>query len=951
MNNHEPVIVKLFQGGRPFGASLDILKRLSNKIPNDLSILPEETLLNYEMSLMIFMQLHEEIIANGLVLTEEDLNIFYTLPLFVDNAFVNLWEKEKIWKSSSVKPEVLAAYDDYIEDKTPSIAYMPAKNTWYKSVWNNFFQNKPEMINEILIYSFATLREYRSKRPVFYSDKAYANIIDICNTINATEGNVLILLNALFNFKLPHVNALMKRFLDVVNYNDGKVFSVLNNIFSKFNIANTDIVTCFSSDSLLVKAGLTELIEIQNIDYAFNFKGQEQQVLLWEHLSGKTLNIIGSKPHKNIISAVVGSFEEKQKGDDFRMPLSSWNYIEILEECSLKLKLKESLKILISGNAGTGKTSMAYSLLKEEGYDVFYLSEKDNRRNNAASIVAALSCIENAALIIESVEDIDMKAISISEIPVIVINNKQHSEKSVSVHDEFLFDYTVDVSKVPFKVRMDYAKSKIKEENLAMRVAQQIKTFGDINKVARLVKTEIDWDKLNRHIVTYNNESNDFCSVVEYEDLKDIPDFKGYEHINNYFNIIYDLFKNPLKYESLSASAPKGFIIAGTPGTGKTLFVKQIAKKTKLPMISVQTSLLVKNKDKIREVFEMAQASAPCILFFDEIDSLLINPVSPYGAIDTEKQSILNCMLSEIDGIKNLSGVIVLGTTNHVDKIAEAAKRSGRLSETIEIDLPSLEDRKAIWSNYLEGKSINEQFDVESLAVSTAGFSGADISEAVNQACLYAVSENTGDLLFKHIDKACEVILWGRGDKKLDLSEQSLWKTSVHETGHAMLALKYGKKVNRVTIIPRQRALGVTHILHNENDFSKTKKSLGEEIEIFIAGIMAEKTIFGEYESGGSSDIKAITNMVQNYFLKCGFSKTIGFMNVSDLDLWSEKKKIAFEEECHEFINNCAENVEKWLKDNVKLLTGLSQELLDKKSLSFHQLNEWEEKLKKVKDK
>lgn len=938
MNNLK---TKLFKSGRPFGTSLSILKKMTNQIPNDLQIIPEEILLNYEISLLLFIKLNNEIISNGLKLTDTDLNIFYQLPLFVSDDFVSMWEKDKIWKYYNHPNDILNKYDECINEKKPSFAYIPHIHRWYKPLWNDFFEQQPEYINEILLNSLKTFSDYRQKRPLYYNNEIYKNIFNICNIIKTENSQLLFLLNSLFNFKLPHTQLLIERFLEIINYNDYKFLSSLDNIFTHFNVRESTIYEAFSSNSILVKSGILKHIDIKNADFSLPSKNTSN---LFNVLFGETLNIIGSKHQKNIISAIIDNFDDIYPNNEKLLPLSSWSYIEILNQCSLKLKMRTPLKILITGNSGTGKTSMAYSLLKNEGYSVYYIQEKDHKINNAKSALSILSCIENSALIIESLNKIDPEIINNSEIPLIILNDNQKDEGQISLHQKVLFDYTMDISNIPFKKRLEYAKTKFTDNNLSMRIAQQIKSFNDINKISRLIQTENDWDKLNQHIVTYNKNEHDFCSIIGHENIKDIPDFKGYEHINEYFNIIYDLFKNPIKYEKLAAKAPKGFLISGEPGTGKTLFVKQVAKKTKLPLISVHTSLLIDNIDKIKEVFDLAQGAAPCILFFDEIDSLLINPISPFGDVNTKKQSILNCMLTEIDGIKNLSGVIILGTTNHVHKISDAAKRSGRLSETININLPSFDDRKSIWKNYLENKINDNSYDVDNLALSTAGFSGADINEAVNQACLYAINDNKSEIEYKHLDKACEVILWGRGDK-IDLSDESLWRTSVHETGHAMLALKYNQNLNRVTIIPRQKALGVTHILKDENKFSESKKSLAEHIEIFIAGIMAEKVIFGEYESGGSSDIKFITSMIITYFTKCGFSESIGFLNIEDVKSWSEQKKTSFEKECNEFVNKCAENVEHWLEKNKTLLTDLSQQLFDNKSLDFNQLKSWKVKI------
>lgn len=936
--------LKLLKEGRPFGKSLEILKRMSNNVAIDLQILPEETVLNYEISILLYLQMYRTIKSKGLNLSESDLKIFYNLPLFLNRDFIISWENENVWESENFEDGLILYYKDIIKSKHPSEAYLPIEKPEYIKIWNYFFSKNENYIESILIYSYKVFLEYRKERPVYFKDEKFKNIKKYCGLIKSNSEDILFWIHSLFNFKMNHSKDLISRMIEVCDYNSYQFFEHLNKILSHFNTEEKDLKRLFNKDSLLVKTNLLDHLKLNNEDYDIYFDNKNVAENLWCNMHGNNLISIGSKPCKDIITNIVDYYDNKSVNE---IDLENWDYLPIVKECDFKLVKGDSIKLLLTGKNGTGKQTLALSLLKNNGFKVFKISAQQIKDNKLKSILNILEYIEKSALLIDFDGTSCINEIQQAKIPVLVINGE---ENKINTSLKIAFDYIINTSDIPFRVRLNYAKRKIDNENLAIRVAQQIKNFSDIEKISRLISTEEEWDRINAHIVTYDTPQNDFCDVINYNKIQDVSEFVGYDSIYSYFNIIYDFFKNPVKYEKISASAPKGFIISGSPGTGKTIFVQNIAKKIKLPLLSVRSSILVDNPDKIKEVFDLARESTPCILFFDEIDSLLMDPVNPFGSFDTKKQNILNSMLTEMDGVNGLSGVMILGTTNNADSISSASKRSGRLSETIVIDLPNLDDRKAIWSKYLKDKKVTGEIDVNSLADSTLGFTGADISETINQACLYAINENKGVPDYCDIDKACEIVLWGRGNERVKMTEDAIFKVSVHETGHAIMAFKNNKKVNRVTIIPRQNALGVTHIIGDENIFSETKKSLSERIEILLGGILAEKVIFGEYESGGTSDLKKVTNLVDHYFLKCGFSEIIGLMNGGDKNSWSENKKNRFEEECLNFISKIAHNVENWLKSNKEMLKKYSMELNEKKSLSSHEISHWKEEIENIEE-
>lgn len=932
-------VTNLYVSGRPFGNALNLLNRLANKSQRnflDYEILTTEEILNYELSFELIKQLFTDLKTENKEIDEDFLNVIYSMPLFLSEEFAKNWEHEQPWKDYPVSDNDKTYMAYYIESKKPTFAYLPETNNNYKKIWNYFFKNASiEEFIYIIDYSIGNLKRYRLERNAFLFNPLFKNIEELSNKLklNEDQKKSLYVIYILFNFKYNHTNKLLTRLLKADKYNGTSFF---NRIEKAINCENNQITKMFTEYSILVKSGIFNKLKLTGNDFDILKICDKNSSQLWENIEGP----ISKNYLYNSLYDLFSLILKKDLAIE-DLNLSNWNYIEILNNIHFKIKTNENIKLMILGKKGTGKTTLAINLIKNSGLTPYYI-DKDNKeiKDILANVIYLLNETENAALIIENSDGLNLEALTESNITVILI--EENTDK-IELKNKNHFDYVVDISDIPFDYRLAVAKKLNNNENVAIKIAQQMKTFSDIAKLSRLLKEDKEWDKLNKHIYTFTEYDQNLCNILSVDKMNNINEFAGYKENKKYFDIIYDLFNNPIKYQEMSVASPKGFLISGEPGTGKTLFAKHIAKKINLPMVVVNTTYLVSNIEKIKDVFDIARNNSPCILFFDEIDSLLTNPKTMFS-VDTNKQKVLNTMLSEIDGVKSLSGVLIIGTTNHFHNIAPAAKRSGRLSENIEIRVPTYKDRKEIWESYLNKKKI-EGINIESLVLSTEGFTGADINEAVNQACLYALFDNENKMKFEHLDKACEIILWGRGND-LDIKPNDLYRTAVHETGHAVLAMRYGIKVNRVTIIPRQGALGVTHILRDENKFSESFTGLKNRIAMLLGGIIAEKVIFGEYEAGGTGDLYSITNLTENLFMKAGFSKTLGFSSHSTKELWSEKRKFEFEEECTTFINEIAEETEKWINSNKELIKELANEVLDKRSLTFNELTLWEDKIK-----
>lgn len=942
MNN---ITLILPTNGRPLFAGKNLLERITfterYSLIDDTVEIPTQELLANKIAMKAFIHMLIDFEKLDINRTDEDYKLLVRFPLFLDSQFVQEWEEDKIWKNFNLDNHIIKTYEEKINGKTPSIAYMPSVCGYANEIWKYYFLNA-SLIDLVTLIddSIKCIDNYIEKRVYKKNTDLEINISNIAHFFKLEAVDIFALhwMSILFNSHLNHIDKLWSRLLSINSYNATKFFGTIE---KSLGISTGSMLDRLSTNKPLINCLLFKEVSTSNLsnDLIKNncrstFEGVFSEI--FTSLQQKTL-----RTNYGADNSIINEFIKQNH--ETPLALSHWDYLNGILNVWRTQLITTPTKILFYGEKGCGKTSLAISLLNSIKMDIFMPVDKDNESYMISSYL--VKQMDNACLLVNNNKELFLKENIVDLNDINLIWTVDTLDK-IPEHQLKHFDYIYNLSDIPFENRLNFANDKFKDHNLAIKIAQQLKTFGSIEKASTLVSTEDEWKTIYPHVNIEKRKLGDNFQVVDYNSFKDIPDLSGYKDLYRSFDTILDLFNNPYKYKRLDAKIPKGFLIEGKPGTGKTLFVKQIAKRSQLPLIVANSSQLAKNLNELKDVFDYARLIAPCILFFDEIDTLLTNPQTPFS-VDTDKQQILNTMLSELDGVKSLTGVIVLGTTNHLKNISPIALRSGRISEVISVGIPSSSDRIEIWESYLTTKP-TEMINYEHLSKISNGFSGADIAEAANQSALIAAYENSDLITTEHIDKACESVLFGRADGQLIINNDVLLKTATHEVGHALMALNFNRDVGRVTIVPRQGALGVTHVLQEEGFYNFNKTEMEEMICIFLGGIAAEKVIFGEYDSGGASDLDTISRKIFQAYMSLGFSSTVGPIATQTIDKMSEKRLIALEEESTDLVNKLFIKTVDLLTNNKQLLLKCADELFTLRSLSGEVIERWRNELKNI---
>ena len=352
---------------------------------------------------------------------------------------------------------------------------------------------------------------------------------------------------------------------------------------------------------------------------------------------------------------------------------------------------------------------------------------------------------------------------------------------------------------------------------------------------------------------------------------------------------IVDFLKNPKKYTVLGGKIPKGALLVGPPGTGKTLLAKAVAGEANVPFLSLSGSDFVEmfvgvGASRVRDLFKQAKEKAPCIVFIDEIDAVGRARGKNVGmGSNEERENTLNQLLTEMDGFGSNSGVIVLAATNRVDILDKALLRAGRFDRQIYIELPELNDRKAIFNVHLRGVKIDESVDVDLLARQTPGFSGADIANVCNEAALIAARRNKKEVSRQDFMDAVDRIIGGLEKRGKITTEEEKRSIAIHEAGHATLSwwLQYANPLVKVTIVPRGKALGAAWYLPEERKIT-TLEQIQDEICAILGGRAAEYLFIGKISTGAANDLERVTK--QAYALVTYFGMSPELPNISYYD-------------------------------------------------------------------
>lgn len=444
---------------------------------------------------------------------------------------------------------------------------------------------------------------------------------------------------------------------------------------------------------------------------------------------------------------------------------------------------------------------------------------------------------------------------------------------------------------------------------------------------------------------------------------KDMPqttfaDVAGADEAVQELEEIKEFLQEPAKFQALGAKIPKGVLLYGAPGTGKTLLARAVAGEAGVPFYSISGSDFVEmfvgvGASRVRDLFEQAKANAPAIIFIDEIDAVGRHRGAGMGGGHDEREQTLNQMLVEMDGFDGNTGVILIAATNRPDILDPALLRPGRFDRQIAIDVPDLLGRRDVLAVHAKGKPIAEDVDLTAVARRTPGFSGADLANVLNEAALLTARTDQKLITNATLDEAIDRVIGGPQKRTRVMGEHERLITAYHEGGHALVAaaLPNTDPVHKVTILPRGRALGYTMVLPENDKYSTTRSEMQDQLAYMLGGRAAEEMVFHDPTTGASNDIEKATSVARKMVMQFGMTERLGAIKYGaesgevfmGRDMghgreYSEEVASAIDEEVRAFIDVAHHEAYEILAENRDVLDALVVELLEKETLNREEI-------------
>lgn len=430
-------------------------------------------------------------------------------------------------------------------------------------------------------------------------------------------------------------------------------------------------------------------------------------------------------------------------------------------------------------------------------------------------------------------------------------------------------------------------------------------------------------------------------------------DVAGAEEAKQELEEVVEFLKDPGKFTTIGAKIPKGVLLAGPPGTGKTLLAKAVAGEAGVPFFTISGSDFVEmfvgvGASRVRDLFTQAKKNAPCIIFIDEIDAVGRQRGAGLGGGHDEREQTLNQLLVEMDGFGANEGIITIATTNRPDILDPALLRPGRFDRQVIVGRPDLRGREAILKVHARNKPLADDVDLKIIAKKTPGFTGADLSNLLNEAALLAARLNKKVITMAEVEEASEKVSMGPERRSHIVSDKDRKLTAYHESGHAIVAhlLPHADPVHKVTIIPRGAAGGYTMMLPTEEQNYKTKSQLLADIRVALGGRIAEALILDEISTGASGDLQSVTNTARAMVTRWGMSDELGpivfgeqqeqiFLgkNLGHERNYSEEIAAKIDSEIHRIVEEAYKDVTKLLSDNEKFLHDMANALLEEETI------------------
>lgn len=892
--------------------------------------------------------------------------------------FKNVVDSESISNEEEIKKTqlqrvVLEEINNALECKNINI-----DTILYRNLINNFFQNlNAQELTEIVSFN---LQRYLNQINLFkLGESVYKKNDDLICELEDKDfylsdvniGNIL-------SFPKHKILVELVDYLNLNEQDKGFISLFLNNAYFKIISSNEpsiglikDIVALFGekeTEGSVTILNMLGLIKKDMSVYLPVFYKGVQLNLLDELVSTINVKIFNSldKAKELILSGV-------KEEDLSNLTLSNYSYLsKELNELMMILKNGGHKNILIWGPPGFGKTELVKVLAKENSKKIININTVIIKKNGKAEatdkdmfkrlLIAkdVAKAINNQWVIVDEAENIlkdaSLKGMFNSEIDKKDVTTFWVLNDLQGIHASYIrrFDYILELSEMPFTERENLARSLLKENNrdgFSIKLAHSLKTPAEIVGAIENCKDigVYDWRLVAKKMSAYQKvlsksatgDEGGFEIEVKIPEVgKGLKDFAGYDYIKQEILDNFDIFNDTEKYKKNGAKLPKGLLLMGNPGVGKTLLTKAIANEYQLTLVTAKSTELAAKPERIKHLFDKAKSLAPCILFIDELDVLGSNVVNPDGSIDTGKQTILNSLLVEMDGFDKFEGILTIGATHRSNLLDKTLLRNGRFGLKLRLRNPEKKDRVEIFKFYLKDKQY-EDINFESIAKISQGFSSVDIAESVNLALLKSLKSGVNLITHNFLVDAIDEIFFGVKSNGLPMNNKEKFLTAIHESGHALVSMKNKIPVKRATIRPHENFLGMVQTERDEEVWSSNNEDVLKMIEVYIAGMLSEKLIFGKFSNGNTSDLKATRMTLFNFYINSGASKTLGILGFEPAMI-SEDKKKKLEDEFIDILNSKEKEVTEWLAENKNKLIDFAKLLLEKRSLDFEEIKKWQ---------